>query len=124
MDEKRIDRWLALGLGYLAFAVYLCMHGDGLADVSVLAHPLWRAIMRAMTAWTGAGVDGWHWSTVAALFGGLAVARVYRVMKTSLSALMFPKPELGSSLNDGVRDAVRDAKDTAGRENCSSAGAL
>lgn len=125
MGEQRLDRWLAAGLGSLAFAVYLCMHGGGLADVPVSAHPLWRAVMREMSAWSDAGLDSGVWSLVWTLFGGLAVALVYRVMKASLSAIMCPEPELGSSLNDGVTDAVRgDSKDAAGRENCSTAGAV
>ena len=57
MDEKRIDRWLAMGLGTLAFAVYLCTNGDGPADVSQSAHPLWRAFMRAMATWSDANID-------------------------------------------------------------------
>ena len=123
MDEKRIDRWLAMGLGTLAFAVYLCTNGDGPADVSQSAHPLWRAFMRAMATWSGAGVDARLWTAIVALFGGLAVALVYRVMKESLSALMCPEPELGCRLNEGVTDAVRNAKNAIGREICSTAGA-
>ncbi len=123
MDNRRIDRWLATGLGTLAFAVYLCMHGDGLADVPGSTHPLLRAIMRMLADWTGIGVNDGLWPGFAALFGGLAVALVYRVMKESLSALMCPEPELGSSLNDGVTENVRDVKDTAGRVSCSTAGA-
>ena len=123
MDEKRIDRWMAMGLGTLAFAVYLCTNGDGPADVPVSAHPLLRACMRAMAIWSGAGVDDRLWTAIVALFGGLAVALVYRVMKESLSALMCPEPELGSSLNEGVTDAVRSAKNAIGRESCSTAGA-
>jgi len=125
MDERRIDRWLAAGLGALAFAVYLCMHGDGLADMPGSTHPLWRAVMRVMSTGSDAGLDSGGWPLVWALFGGLAAALVYRVMKASLSAIMCPEPELGSSLNDGVTDAVRgESKDAAGRENCSTAGAV
>lgn len=124
MDEKRIDRWLTIGLGVLAFAVYLCTHNDGLADVPVSAHPLLRACMRAMDTWAGAGVNVWLWPAVGALFGGLAVALVYLVMKASLSALMCPEPELGSCLNEGVKYASRvDGKETAGRETQATAGA-
>jgi len=100
MDETRIDRWMAMGLGTLAFAVYLCTNGDGSAVVPQSAHPLWRAIMRAMATWSGAGVDARLWTAIVALFGGFAVALVYRVMKESLAALMCPEPELGSSLNE------------------------
>ena len=108
MIEKKIDRWLSAGLGLLAFTVYFAARRPAASGVPEPVHLVLQTAWDALSSLLSHGAPAWLSALAGALCGGLTVALVYLVMRSSLSAVMRPEAEPGAYLNDRVTRSVRE----------------